>query len=219
MINENIKKSILIYALALSTAFFVWFVLYYLASNSTNAYDPNPWIQEMVDKPRTISPQSSDLQWVSIVQKQGKLIVDSTQQIPLSEWKASAEKIIFLVEAQGPTAASELYHFLKDSKLDRRSLILSSSDGFLKDLRFYDAELTLGAGQAYLVRYRALQEIGLHGFLTIAMSGVWIKPEIFKESTQKLTDTFQQQRVAVFIGPIDKAAIPSLPQNANFLVK
>ena len=85
-------------------------------------------------------------------------------------------------------------------------------------MRYYDGQLALGAGQAYLIRFRALQSFALENFLLINMSGIWLQPEIFKSSTQKLTDTFVGLHVPVFIGPIQRDQIQLLPKNANFLV-
>ena len=252
MIKILKNKSFLVYIIALITSFFSWLLLYFLAQNTTNSFDPNPWVQGFVATPGQligqqllshspeILPAASPLiikrdvfnpvaqpqlltalgtHWVHIVSERGNLLVKSKDQLtPLESFTPTNDKLIFLVEAQGPSAASQLHSYLKDRKLMDRCLILAVSDGFLKDVRYYNADVALGAGQAYLVRFRALQTLMLENFLLINMSGIWLRPEIFKDSTQKLTDTFVNLHVPVFIGPVSREQIPSLPNNANYLV-
>lgn len=252
MVNFLKSRSFLIYTIALITPFTAWLVLYSLAQNTTNSFDPNPWVQGFVATPgQIIEPQlasspaevlpatshlmikkdvfnphalpqqmaSLDTHWVHVVGERGNLFVKNKEALtPLENFKPSDDNLIFLVEAQGPTAASQLFAFLKDHKLIGRCLILAVSDGFLKDVRYYNADVALGAGQAYLVRFRALQTLLLEKFLLINMSGLWLRPEIFKESTQMLTDTFVGLHVPVFIGPVSREQIPTLPKNANYLV-
>jgi hypothetical protein len=220
MIKFFKSRSFLIYAIALSTPLFSWLVLFNLAQKSTNSYDPNPWIQSFVENPgRALTKDSSEVSWIHVVSDQGKLVVQNgNKQLPLISQVVTSKNLIILVEAQGPTLARQLYDYLKDRALLKTTLVLAVSDGFLKDIRYYDGEIALGAGQAYLVRFRALQTLLLEKFLLINMSGLWLRPEIFKDSTQKLTDTFVGLHVPVFIGPIHRQDIPSLPKNANFLV-
>lgn len=210
-------KSAAIFSIALITPILSWFVLFSLAQNSSNSFDPTPWIQDYVNNPGQILPPSK---WIHVVSHQGELKVDQAGVlVPLGEYKPSAEgNLILLTEAQGPTTAKVLYDFLKENNLLKRALVLAVSDGFLKDIRYYDGQLALGAGQAYLIRFRALQAFALENFLLINMSGIWLRPEIFKSSTQKLTDTFVGLHVPVFIGPIKREQIQTLPKNANYLV-
>ncbi|MBY0386420.1 hypothetical protein K2X05_14790 [bacterium] len=252
MINFLKNRSFLIYTIALITPLISWLVLYSLAQNTTNSFDPNPWVQGFVATPgQVIEPQlastsavilpaashsiikkdvfnphalpqqlaSLDTHWVHVVSERGNLFVKTKETLtPIEDFAPSNDNLIFLVEAQGPTAAGQLFTFLKDHKLIGRCLILAVSDGFLKDVRYYNSEVALGAGQAYLVRFRALQTLMLENFLLINMSGLWLRPEIFKDSTQKLTDTFVRLHVPVFIGPVSRSQIPTLPKNANYLV-
>ena len=209
-------KSLIIFSIALITPIFGWFVFYSLAQKSSNSFDPTPWIQDYVSSPGQILPPSK---WAHVVSHEGVLKVRQGDSfLPLSEFKPSEGNLIFLTEAQGPTFAKVLYDFLKDNQLTKRVLVLAVSDGFLKDVRYYDGQLALGAGQAYLIRLRALQSFALENFLLINMSGIWLRPEIFTNSTQKLTDTFVRLHVPVFIGPIRRDEIHSLPKNANYLV-
>ncbi len=209
-------KSLIIFSIALITPIFGWFVFYSLAQKSSNSFDPTPWIQDYVSSPGQILPPSK---WAHVVSHEGVLKVRQGDSfLPLSEFKPSEGNLIFLIEAQGPTFAKVLYDFLKDNQLTKRVLVLAVSDGFLKDVRYYDGQLALGAGQAYLIRFRALQSFALENFLLINMSGIWLRPEIFTNSTQKLTDTFVRLHVPVFIGPIRRDEIHSLPKNANYLV-
>lgn len=217
--NENLKRSLLIFTIALITPFFVWLLLYSLAHNSQNAFDPSPWIQGFVEKPQWIEENSPDLSWAHVVSKEGSIYLKKNDQlIPLEDVQFSAKKYIFLIEAQGPSAAGQFYQFLKDKNLLSHSLVLAVSDGLLKDIRFYDGNLPLGAGQAYLVRYQALRQLALEGFMVINMSGVWLQPDVFKTATQDLTDAFQKMHVPVFIGPVNQQQIESLPKNANYLI-
>lgn len=224
MIGLFKNRSFLLFAVALSTPLFTWIVLFLLAQNSSNSFDPNPWVQGFVDQPgQRIEPATSaspdGTHWIHIVSQQGELMVKHQDALlRLTDFKPGSGSFIFLVEAQGPTLASQLFQFLKDQDLLTRSLVLAVSDGFLKDVRYYHRELALGAGQAYLVRFRALQTLMLEKFLLINMSGIWLQPEIFKDSTQGLTDTFVRLHVPVFIGPVKRAEIPSLPKTANYLV-
>lgn len=224
MIRILKNRSFLLYTTALITPLITWFVLFMLAQNSTNAFDPNPWVQGFVTSPGQLIPaaqtsQGETTHWVQIVSEKSELMVqEQGKRILLTEFKPGSGSFIFLVDAQGPTLASQLFQYLKDEDLLTRSLVLAVSDGFLKDVRHYHRDLALGAGQAYLVRFRALQTLALEKFLLINMSGVWLQPEVFKESTQLLTDTFVDLHVPVFIGPVSRKQIPSLPKNANYLV-
>ncbi len=217
------KKSLLIYSVALCAPILVWFVLWTLAQNSYHSHDPNPWIQGFVNNPgQKISTHgdANQTEWFHVASEAGELYVTSvTPKILLKDYAPSAEHVILLVEAQGPQLASQLFHFLKEKSLLKRSLVLAVSDGFLKDLRYYDGEIALGAGQAYIVRFRALQTFGLENFLSVQMSGIWLRPEIFKESTKQLTDTFNKMKVPVFIGPVKEAQLSDLPSNANYLIE
>jgi hypothetical protein len=209
-------KSLIIFSIALITPILVWFTFYSLAQNSSNSFDPNPWIQNYVSSPGQILPPSK---WAHIVAHEGVLKVRQGEVLlPLNDFKPGDGNLIFLTEAQGPTFAKVLYDFIKENQLAKRVLVLAVSDGFLKDVRYYDGELALGAGQAYLIRFRALQSFALEKFLLINMSGIWLRPEIFKSSTQKLTDTFVGLHVPVFIGPIKRDQVQALPKNANYLV-
>lgn len=209
-------KSLTVFSIALITPLLVWFVLFTLAQNSSNSFDPTPWIQNFVQSPGQIVPPS---QWVHLVTHQGELKVKKPESlVPLASFEPANGNLIFLAEAQGPTVAKTLYDFLKEKDLLKRVLVLAVSDGFLKDVRYYDGNLPLGAGQAYLVRFRSLQAFALENFLLINMSGIWLRPEIFKSSTQKLTDTFVGLHVPVFIGPVTREQLKDLPQNANYLV-
>jgi hypothetical protein len=215
------KKSLIIYSVSLITPIIVWFVLFLLAKNSSNSYDPTPWIQNFVENPmQRITQDSSELSWIHIQAVHGELVVKkgSEETIPLKQFSPSSKYLILLVEAQGPTLAGQLFEFLKEHSLLERSLTLAVSDGFLKDVRFYNSEVALGAGQAYLVRFRAMQTLWLEKFLLINMSGVWLRPEIFKESTTHLTDTFVGLHVPVFIGPVSAEEALHLPTNANYLI-
>lgn len=231
------SRSFFIYLTAIITPVIAWIVLFTLAQNTTNSFDPSPRIQSFVQNPGQKIPQETltspawPLAWIHVVGLQGKLFVLQNKTnnapttslppdaIPLAEYKTRAQELILLVEAQGPHLASELYQFLKDQDLLKRVLVLAVSDGFLKDVRYYNAELPLGAGQAYLIRFRALQTLGLENFLVINMSGLWLRPEIFTSDTEQLTNTFVQKHVPVFIGPTSESEISSLPKNANFLME
>jgi hypothetical protein len=224
------NKSLLIYFVALITPILIWFTLWSLAQNTHHAHDPNPWIQGFVNNPgqRIFSPTETSLttaapkpqtQWIHVIADAGELYVTSTpQKTLLKNYVPTSERLILLVEAQGPELAGQLFRFLKEKNLLKNSLVLAVSDGLLKDVRYYDGELALGAGQAYVVRFRALQTFALENFLSVQMSGIWLRPEIFKQSTQKLANTFNAMKVPVFIGPVKESQLSDLPTNANYLI-
>jgi hypothetical protein len=220
MSKENVAKSIQVYSIALIAPFLVWVLLRVVAAQNPPSHDPNPWIQSMVQSPAALTVSAPKTRWVPVLGKDGELFIDLPgNQHPLSDFADDAEKFVFVVHAQGPTIAKKFYDFIVEKNLKDRSLILSSSDGFLKDLRFYDGNLTMGCGQAYIVRWRALKQIGLEHMMTITMSGVWLDPQIFASSLDTLTEEFTKLQVPVFIGPVTAEEAKNLPTQANILIK
>lgn len=220
MISENTSRSILIFAISLIAPFLVWVLLRIVGSYNPPSFDPNPWIQDMVKNPTAILSDSSAVRWAAITSKNGELFWQKNPQTekPLTDFEDTQGKVIFVIQAQGPSLAKKFYDFLKDKNLMSRSLIVSSSDGFLKDLRFYDGNLALGCGQAYIVRWRALKQLGLHNLMTITMSGAWLEPQIFSSSLAELTKNFTALNVPVFIGPVTTEQAKNLPSGANILI-
>lgn len=218
MSRENVTRSFLVFGISLSAPILVWILLRVVASYNPPSFDPNPWVQSLVQSPMTFTPEGPTNRWVQIQAREGELyFTKNGTQVPLSEFKDASEKLIFVVKAQGPTLAKKYYDFLKQHELQKRSMTLSSSDGFLKDLRFYDNELTLGCGQAYVVRWRALKQLGLHNLMTINMSGVWLDPEIFASSSAELAREFTSLHVPVFVGPLTTEQAKMSPSEANIL--
>ena len=107
---------------------------------------------------------------------------------------------------------------IEDKNLLDKVIILSNSDGLIKDLRFHDPRLTLSCGQAFIIRFHALQRLSLEGLLTIDMSAVWLDPNVFGESLKELTDYFVARKVAVFIGPYANLPGNELEKKANILI-
>lgn len=217
--NENTKRSVQLFTIALIAPFLVWLLLRVVASMNPPSFDPNPWIQSMVQSPSALSMSDTKVRWIPLTTKDGELFMEWNGALqPLSSFTNTSEKVVFAVHAQGPTFAKKLYDFLKDKDLLSRSLILSSSDGFLKDLRYHDGNMPLGCGQAYVIRWRGLKQIGLERMMTINMSGVWLDPKIFKNSLEDLTKHFVALKVPVFIGPVTTEEAKNLPAQANFFI-
>jgi len=219
MSKENTKKSIKVFTIALIAPFLVWVVLRVVAVQSPVSFDPNPWIQSMVQAPSSITTTDTKTRWMEIIGKNGDLYLNSkTGMQPLSTFQDTSEKVIFVVTAQGPSFAKKYFDFLTEHKLIDRSLTLSASDGFLRDLRFYNVNLTLGCGQAYVIRWRALKQIGLEQMMAISMSGVWLEPALFASSLERLARNFTDLKVPVFIGPVTTEEAKKIPVQANFLI-
>lgn len=219
MNKENVSRSVLIFSISLIAPFLVWVLLRQVGSFAPESFDPSPWIQGLVQKPAAVTTDDKTTRWIHVVSKNGELFIEkNTTETPLAQFADTSEKVIFLVHAQGPTLAKKFYDFLIEHKLPPRSLILSNSDGFLKDLRYYDGNLTLSCGQAYVVRWRALKQLDLHNLMTINMSAVWLDPAIFATSFETLTKYFTALHVPVFIGPVTAEQAKSLPAQANFLI-
>lgn len=218
MINQNFTRSITVFAIALSTPILIWILLKHLADSNPSGFDPSPRIQSYVENPHALPPFQAD-GWWHVVNVDEELVLKTLNggTAPLSAFDTSSSTPVFVIEAQGPTMAKKFHAFLKEHDLLGTALVLSASDGLLKDLRFHDPNLSLGAGQAYVIRVRTLQQLGLENLLTINMSGALLDPKLFQSSLQVLTDYFTSRRVPVFIGPVTREEIPALPKNANFL--
>lgn len=201
--SQNLKKSILVLAIGVITPFFTWVLLKSLANNSFSAHDPDPWIQSLVDTPQSFSKNAVENGWFKIVTKDAQMFwqKDGETLLALTEIPDWKNKTIFLVEAHGPTAASQLYKYLKSKEATGRVLILSSTDGFVKDMQFYDGNLQMSSGQAYLIRLRMLSQLGISNLLKTSMSAVYLDETLFKNDVTAFLAEFNRRRVPLFMSP------------------
>ena len=232
MINGKWLNSLLVMVVALITPILIWFLLHTMALSKTQSFDPNPQVQQLVEQPQNIYRDGSLAQsggiksttWVNLVGKDGNWFVKQKDNslMPIESWRPHGSRIVLLLEAQGPTLALHLHRYLKEKELSKKVFILSASDGLLKDLRFHDPNLTMSCGQAYIIRFHALHRLNLEGLMTINMSAIYLDPKLFSEEIQELTDFFVAHRVAVFIGPIATAQLPTfdaVKNKANILLE
>jgi hypothetical protein len=220
MSRENVGRSFMVFSISLIAPFLVWLILRLVGTSTPVSFDPSPWVQGMVTSPSSISMEDKSTSWVRVVTKDKELYIEKNSQLkPLSEFVETSEKVIFLVQAEGPTLAKKFYDFFKEHNLASHAMVLSASDGFLKDLRYCDANLTLSCGQAYVIRWHALKQLGLHTLMTINMSAVWLDPSLFASSLVDLTKFFTELHVPVFIGPVTADQAKTLPAQANFLIE
>lgn len=203
MKNENWGRSVFVIAIGVITPLFLWILLKSLANNSSSSHDPDPWIQSLVDKPAAFARNATENGWFKIVTKDGEVFwqKEPEQLAPLSEIPKWTGKTIFLVEAVGPRAASQLYNYLKDQDATKRVLLLSSTDGFLKDMQYYDGNLQMSSGQAYLIRMRMLKQLGLANLMKTNMSAVYLDEDLFKKDIVEYLGEFQKRRVPLFMSP------------------
>lgn len=201
--SSTFKRSAIILAIGVITPFFTWILLKSLANNSSSAHDPDPWIQSLVDTPTEFQKNAPENGWFKITTQDGQLFwqKDPATALPLADLPAWTNKTIFLVEAHGPTAASQLYNYLKDREATTRTLILSSTDGFLKDIQYYDGNLQLSSGQAYLIRLRMLHQLGLSNLMKTTMSAVYLDEALFKNDVALFLEEFRKRRVPLFMSP------------------
>ncbi|MCC6138271.1 MAG: hypothetical protein IT287_06540 [Bdellovibrionaceae bacterium] len=218
MAKEKFTKSLTIIAIGVITPLFSWALLKSLANNSSSAHNPDPWIQGLVDQPQSFHKNESGTPWFQVISKEGELFwqKDETTLAPLNEIPNLPEKSIFLVSASGPKAAHLFYEFLKAREAAQKVLILSASDGFLKDMQFYDGNLLLSCGQAYLVRLRMLDQLGLGNLMKTNMSAVWLDESLFAGYKKEFLALFKARRVPVFINATETAISPL---DANVLNK
>jgi hypothetical protein len=216
-------NSLIVLFIGLITPVLVWILLHSLAVGKVQSFDPNPLVQELVTSAQTISRAGTDTIWVNLVGVNGEWSVKEkdAKLTPLAEWKPTARRLVLLLEAQGPTLALKLHRYLKENALDKKIILLSNSDGLLKDLRYHDGQATMSCGQAYVIRFHALKRLGLEGLMTIDMSAVYLDPKLFSQELKELTDYFVSHNVAVFVGPLGENSATineALDKKANILV-
>lgn len=216
MKTGNWLSSLRVLVIALITPFLVWFLLIFMAGSKEQSFDPNPMVQSLVESPQVLGPG----QWTHLIGKDGvwQIKKEEGTLTPLENWKPEGERLILLLEAQGPTLASALFHFLKDRDLIKKTIFLSSSDGLLKDLRFHDGNITASSGQAHIIRFHAMKRLKLENLNTINMSAVYLDPKIFAQDLDELAEYFRDHKVAVFVGPVDEPASEELQKKANILL-
>lgn len=203
MNKQNVRKSVVILAIGVMSPVFIWILMKSLANNSSSSHDPDPWVQTLVDTPKTFTKNAVTDGWFKILSKDGNMFWENEPGAlkALTELPAINEKTIFVVEATGPTAASQFYHFLKERELLKKVLIMSLSDGFLKDVQFYDGNLQLSCGQAYLIRFRMLDQLGLANLMKTNMSAVLLEPTLFEKDLDAFVESFKMRRVPIFMIP------------------
>lgn len=203
MITRKNIKSILVLTSGLIASLFTWFVLKSLANSSFSAHDPDPWIQTLVEHPKTFKKNAINGGWFKIISQDGELLwaKNATEFLALENLPVLHTKTVFLVQASGPKAAHQLYTYLKTTDSVQKVIIISPSDGFLKDMQFYDGNLQLSCGQAYLIRLRMLNQLGIANLMKTNMSVAWIEEPLFSQDIHPFILMFKKRRVPVFIGP------------------
>lgn len=204
MISKKFTRSLTVLSVALITPVFTWILLKSLANNSFSAFDPDPWIQSLVTSPHNFYLNDEANPWIHIQIKNSELLFVTTngELEPITHLPVfKADHLVFLVDGQGPSAAKTFYDFLQSNHYTEKSLVLSASDGFLKDVRYYNANTKLSCGQAYLIRFRMLNDLGLANLMTINMSGALVDPSIFSDNIVELTLALHQRHVPVFTFP------------------
>lgn len=197
------KKSLMALGIGIITPLFSWMLLKSLANNSSSAHNPDPWIQSLIDQPRNFEKNNPVNGWFKIVSKDLELFWEKSEaeRLPVSDIPSFSGNVIFVVDARGPKAAYSMHEFLKERTALKTALILSASDGFLKDMQFYNGQLLLSCGQAYLIRLRMLGQLGLANLMKTNMSAAWIDGEVFAKDIPELSSELLQRRVPVFLGP------------------
>jgi hypothetical protein len=217
-------NSLMVVIVALITPVLVWFLLLSMAHSKVQSFDPAADIQDLVSHPRNFSHSDQESPWTLLVGKDGVWSVQAKDGSlsPLENWQPVGSHPVLLLQAQGPTLALHLHRFLQEKGLSDKVILLSDSDGLLKDLRFHDPNLTMSCGQAYVIRFHALKRLGLEGLMTIDMSAVYLDPKLFSEELKELSDYFNDHHVAVFVGPITTENLPAmdaLEKKANLLLE
>ncbi len=217
MEKKNFKRSILVLTIGVITPFFTWILLKSLAHNSSSAHDPDPWIQSLVDAPQMFARNAPENGWFKIVTIDGEILWqrDANTLAPLDDIPTWIKKTIFLVEALGPKAASQLYKYLKDKNATSSVLLLSSTDGFLRDMQYYDPNMQMSCGQAYLVRLRMLRQLGLSNLMKTNMSAAYLDEDVFKKDVPEFMAEFKSRRVPLFMSP---AKAPVIAPSINILL-
>lgn len=219
MISGKVIRSFTLLTISVITPLFCWILLKSLAHNSSSAHNPDPWIQSLVDQPQTFTKNAATQAWFKIVSKNMDLFwqKESDTIAPLAEIPELPEKVLFVVEATGPTAAKNFYNFLKSRDALKKALILSSSDGFLKDMHYYDPNLQMSCGQAYLIRLRMLDQLGLANLMKTNMSAVLLDETLFETYKNEFIAAFKARRVPVFVLPKEGSSVSV--ESANILIK
>jgi hypothetical protein len=219
MVSEKFFRSFVLLAISVITPFFCWILLKSLAHNSSSAHNPDPWIQSLVDQPQSFTKNAAAQTWFKIVSVNTDLFwqKDNEALVPLADIPELPDKVVFVVQATGPTAAKHFYNFLKSREAAKKALILSSSDGFLKDMQYYDPNLQMSCGQAYLVRFRMLDQLGLANLMKTNMSAVLLEETLFDSYTNEFIAAFKARRVPVFINPKEGSSVST--ESANLLIQ
>lgn len=219
MNREKVMRSVTLITISVITPLFCWILLKSLAHNSSSAHDPDPWIQSLVDHPQQFTQNAGAQVWYKISSANGELFwqKDALTAVPLNDIPEIKDHAIFVVEATGPTAAKHFYEFLKSREATKKALILSSSDGFLKDMQYYDPNLSMSCGQAYLIRFRMLDQLGIANLMKTSMSAVFLDESLFESYKAEFFEAFKMRRVPVFIFPKDGSNLTT--NTANLLIR
>lgn len=219
MVSGKVIRSLMLLTISVITPLFCWILLKSLAHNSSSAHNPDPWIQSLVDQPQSFTKNTATQTWFKIVSKNTDLFwqKDNESVVSLGEIPELPDKVIFVVEATGPTAAKHFYEFLKAREATKKALILSSSDGFLKDMQYYDPNLQMSCGQAYLIRFRMLDQLGLANLMKTNMSAVFLEESLFDSYKSEFLAAFKARRVPVFIHPKEGSSVTT--ESSNILIR
>ncbi len=211
--------------LGVITVLGVWYLLRGLSNAQPAPYDPSPLAQALQTQKITFTQKSeAAFRWIELKSGTGDWITsDGTN---LKDYKLdvnSVQILVILARGQGPSLASALFTFLKREALLEKTILLSPSDGLIKDMRFLNKEdphlITSGNGQAFMVRFIGLRQIGLSNFPSTDFDVAWVDPTITTSDTRRIADIFISKKIPTLIGPITAEQAHQYPEGAQLLIQ
>lgn len=182
----------------------IWALAHSLSISKVPIQHPSPtgaYLSQFIGQ--KISPKRQDIAWLKITNKDSQWVDEVGAPLSMNHFQTA--HTIVMAHGQGPTLALKLHRFFKKNELYAKTTILSSSDGFLKDLRYHYPDVAINYGQAFLIRLQAMERLSLSGFLKFDKDVAWINIELFPESTvSELIALFTKKKIPVLIGPSTK---------------
>lgn len=194
-------------------------------SNSQPApYDPSPLAQSLQNQKQVFTTKTEGpYRWIELINKDAQWTLTDGTPLTSVVVPESVKVLVIIARGQGPSLAGYLYNHLKNSELLTKTIILSPSDGLVKDMRFLNKEtpylITSGNGQAFMVRFISLQRIGLKNFPSTDFDVAWVDPSITDKDSKSIAEIFIEKNIPTFIGPITEAEIPNYPEKALILLR
>lgn len=224
MVLYNFRYFLVSIIIGLITVLGVWFLLMKLSNSQPAPYDPSPLAAALQSQHidfmendgaqfRWLELRSGNGEWTT---KTGESL--SSVHIPVN----SLQALVILARGQGPSLAAVLFDFLKREQLLAKTIILSPSDGLVKDLRFLNKEdphlITSGNGQAFMVRFIGLQKLGLANFPSTDFDVAWIDPQIVSQESSEIARIFLDKKIPTIVGPIPQSDKSKYPSDCQFLL-